>query len=287
MEAGFEPGGAHLQVLELQIETCAGLGFGVTALLMVSWIAAVRARRKSGAAASQVPAGWLARLVRWAAVVSLLAYMAKTGLSTSGRLIAPYYCLLMPVLLCVRGQETVVRRCWWRGAAAIVFALAALLVVLNPGRPLWPAQSVLTPLAARRPASKLIARAALLYESYAGRWDALGAVRDRLPPDARRVGFIWFMGTSTMETSLWRPFGQRKVLHIQPEEPAASLRARGIRHVVVATDSPEARRGALRFQDWFEPWLRANGGKVLAQLEVRVMATRDLTQWYVVELRPP
>ena len=298
MEHSFEPGGAHLQVAEIQFEPSAGLGFGVSLLLLVSWIAAWRLRasqpqsrgpvgeaRGSARAAAGIPrCGTLhLKLVRWSPFISLLVYMAKLAMSTSARILTPFYALLLPAFLAGRGHETLVRRRWWRGSAVVVFLLALVLVVINPGRPLWPAQRVLSWLAVRSPQSRVISRGKMLYESYAVRWDALAPVREHLPDLEKSVGMISFLTSTTLETSLWRPFGQRRIWWLRADDTLQEITGRGIHYVVIAADSPTARAGGIPLEDWLAAWLPAHRGKVVAQARTRNVATKESAVWYVIE----
>jgi len=279
LEAGFEPGGAHVKLMEMQLEVAAGLGFGVCVLLLISMLASLR---HGACRHSQTNALW-ERCVRWSAWVSLLVYMLATGLSTSGRLIAPYYCYLLPAFLAWPGHALLVRRRWWRALGIGVFALAAMLLAMNPGRPLWPAERCFTWLAQKKPGSGALRKAALLYQSYSGRWDALAPIRRHLPAQARNVGLISFISASSIETSLWRPFGQRRIWWLRPASPLDEMKRKGIRFVVVGTDGPEARKHNLVFQPWFESWVRENGGSIVAEEHIRLLATGEPSPWYVVE----
>jgi hypothetical protein len=288
MARSFEPGGAHLKLLEMQLEVSAGLGFGVCLLLLITWI---RSRFVfTGGTPAILPAQGsrsLNMLVRWSAWMSLLVYMAMTGLSTSARLITPYYALLIPVLITGPGASFLTRRRWWRAIALVVFGLAGMLVIINPARPLWPARIVLRGLAEAKPESRIIQKAALLYQSYAGRSDALAAVKRHLPVDARNVGLISFVSASSIETSLWRPFGSRRIWWLKPESPPAELARKHIGWVIVGTDSAEARKGALVFDQWFEAWRRTHHAEIVAQENVRLAATGEPIPWYVMRVQLP
>lgn len=281
MEAGFEPGGAHVQLQEMQLEVAAGLGAGVCVLVLVSIIALPFVRRK-GRDGLTDPL-WR-RAVRWAAWVSLLVYMAKTGLTTSGRILAPYYSYLLPSLLVFPGHAVLVRLGWWRAVAYGVFVIAAGLLAMNPGRPLWPAGAFFSALSERRPQSGAVQKAALLYQSYSRRWDALAAVRAHVPPDVSNVGFISFVSASSIETSLWRPFGHRRIWWLRPTSTGSEIESKTIRYIIVGTDGPEAQKWGVEFAPWFERWLAENGGTIVAEEQVRLLATGEPSPWYVVKM---
>lgn len=283
MEAGFEPGAAHLRAIDLQFEVCAGLGVGVSLLLLISWLCA--RRRPPRPASSPPPVGTYPRyvvpLVRWSAVISLLVFMRYMNVSSLSRLVMPYYCLVIPLLLTGAGHQRLVRARWWKVLAAAVFLLAAVMLILNPPRPLWPAQTLLSRLSAGHPHSYAITRGMLLYQSYAVRWDLLAPVRDHIPADATNVGLMTYISASPMQTSLWRPFGHRRIWPLKPTHSREDLAMKGIEYVVIALEGTPPRDRA-----WLEAWSQDHGGSVIAEVPVRNRATGDPWPWYVIKLAP-
>ncbi len=276
MVSTFEPGAAYLQVMDLQFEVFAGLGLGISLLLLVSWLWV----RYGGARTPRCPR-WRSHtaLVRWSAVVSLLVFASVMSVASPARLVTPYYCLLMPLLLGGAGHQWVVRRRWWKGLAFAAFTACAVMLVLNPARPLFPARTVFTRLSARHPHSRILARAALLYQSYAVRWDLLAPVRAHLPPDARNIAFAAFISGSPMETSLWRPFGHRRLWPMDPGQTGEELTRQGIRYAVVAVDEYHPLRLA-----WLKDWVRNSHATILAEVPIRTLATGEPWPWYVIKL---
>jgi hypothetical protein len=178
-----------------------------------------------------------------------------------------------------------VRYKWWQILAAITLVFSAVLLVLNPPRPLWPARTILNRFLLAHPHSSLVARAAMLYNANATRWDALAPIRNHLPRDAKNVGFISFIKASTMETSLWRPFGQRKICHFPSSVDESVLNKKGIKYIVVGTD-PFTQKSWTEFQEWMDRWLRANNGRVIARESVTILATFPPVPWYLIEVTP-
>jgi hypothetical protein len=317
LERSFEPGGAHWMLGELQYEEAAGLGFGVTALLLVSVAGGCcgrrekpsgfgfvgRATRKRDASATMghgeerggVGSGGCATrkrdasttmgrdgfgiasrhalLIIGGAYVALLAFMVKSGLTTAARLITPYYALLIPALLLAPGQAEVIRKRWWRMGAAAVFALGALLVVLSPSRPLWPANTVL---AMSGTGSRLMERTRAVYEVYRQRADAFAALRDLLPAEARVVGLV---ASDDPETSLWRPFGHRRIVQVARSDRASDLLGKGIDYVAVNPKKLE-----MFFGRTFEQWLTEMNGTVLHEVTLPLRVTQGPSKWYIVKL---
>jgi hypothetical protein len=288
MEGGLEPGGAHIQVMEMQFEVNAGLGLGLCLLLVVSCIAAWTFGGKSrGGLFPQTFEERYKALVRWSPFISLLVFMAKLPLSASARIVAPYYLIFLPVLLAGVGHETLVRKLWWKGLATLVFLPAFMLVVINPGRPLWPAQRMLTNAGVKHPDVMPLRRARLLYEGYAVRWDALADVRSHLPENEKNIGFISLLSSTTLETSLWRPFGHRRIWWFQPGSDFDQIVKRGVRYVVVGVESMAERVGDMPFEDWLQSWAASHHGKVIVQSRARNVATKDPAPWFVVEITSP
>ncbi len=267
----FEQAAAHWRLDEMQIEEAAGLGFGVTLLLGVSLVAVTVGRGRSfwrtGAASDR-----LLMLVRLAPWLSSLCLMVKLGLAGVQRYLAPYYPLLLAGLLLGPGHEGLIRRRWWRAGASVVFGLTALLLVLSPARPLWPANWFVNRYQTSLERSALGARAITVYDVYADRADAFAPVLQRLPGDARVLGLCAFHDP---ETSLWRPFGSRRIFHVCVRDSAERTRARGIRYVLV--------RVTALHEPW-DQWRRRMGATVLQTMTLRLRAGQEPSRWELVEL---
>src|SRR5207249_6333582 len=131
---------------ELPTEDWVGLGFGLSWLVIFTVLAAWRigpVPRSKWARRDALPG----RLRGWVLVapwVALLAYCIKSGMATGARLIAPYYPLLLPLVLAGARQGVIIRRRWWQVMTWGVVGLAVPVLVLAPGRPLWPARTILS-----------------------------------------------------------------------------------------------------------------------------------------------
>ena len=270
--------GSEFKVGEMQIEENAGLGFGVCVLLLASVAAAASARRKNPATAPRRSpgTGWQ-KAVRWASMISLLALMTQSGLSTVGRVLSPYYALLLPVFLAAAGHERLVTRRWWRATALTVFLLAAGLLVISPARPLFPVKVFLEKIQNAAAKHPLLARAETVYSVYASRNDAFTPARAVLPPDLKILGLIAF---DTPETSLWRPFGSRRVEHVCPGDTPGDLERRGIEYVLVKTND---------FENWFgcppDVWVKQTNARLVQKIPLQLRAASPATDWYLVKLR--
>jgi hypothetical protein len=200
----------------------------------------------------------------------------KSGMVTGARLISPYYPLLLPLILAVPRSSKVVRSTPWRLLVWLNLLLAVLVLILTPGRPLWPTQTVLTKLNSSHPGNHAISRALDVYSTYATRWDALASVRAFLPPGLRIVGFT---GTpDDIDISLWRPFGSRRVEHILLSDTAEEIQHRHIQYIVVGGFNLREKGTSL------EAWLARTHGELTATTTATVKVAEGPQPWYIVRL---
>jgi hypothetical protein len=269
--------GGFSQVGELPTEDWAGVGFGISLLLAVSVVANFsRAWGAPGLPRCVVPAGFR-RLVLIAPWIALLFFCAKSAMNTPARLVAPYYPLLLPLLLAGAGQSQIVRRGWWRAMTAGVLLLALVVLIMSPDRPLWPAKTILSEALARYPDQRLIARALKVYTVYSERSDPLAGVRALLPPDIKVVGFI---GTADdADISLWRPIGERRVEHFFLTDPPEQIRQR-VQYVVVGGYNLKQQNTTV------DAWMQSSGVELVATTNATLKVSEELQPWYVVRFKP-
>ena len=268
---------------ELPTEDWAGIGFGLSVLLAVSVGAGLlKSKSDSSSETARATVAVPARrdivraLVLAGSWVALLAYCAKAGMAEPERLIAPYYPLLLPLLLIGRAQAEIVRRSWWRVLAGVVVILAFFVLIVSPDRPLWPAQTLLSRLAGHYPDNHLVSRARAVYAVYSERSDPLANVRAFLPPEVRVVGFI---GTEDdCDISFWLPFGSRRVEHFLLNDPPEQLRQKGVEYVVVngATVHP----GGVTVEDW----MNKTGAKVIGKTNDTLKVSEGERTWMIVKI---
>ncbi len=261
---------------ELPTEDWAGIGFGISALVAVSLLAA--RRRKASAPGDAGKEFFLPRRVRRLVLftpwIALLAYCVKSGMVTAARLISPYYFLLLPSLILAAGHAQIVRRRWWRMASWLVVVLAAAVLILTPPRPLWPAQTILSAALESHPGHPLLTRALKVYSVYAIRSDPLAPLRPLLPADYRVIGFL---GTpDDIDISLWRPYGTRRVEHILLEDSPEFIRSKGFDFAVVSGLNLEQKNTTLA------AWLAQSGAEWVATTNLTVKVTDGPQPWHIV-----
>jgi hypothetical protein len=265
LEHAMEVGLRTFDVGMLQIEEGAGLGFGVCALLLASIVAARFAHPE---VSRWRPSIWL-QAVRWSPTFSLWVLMCHSWVVAISREIAPYYALLLPILLARPGQAWLVNRRWWRWWALPVFVMAAGLLVVSPARPLFPVQHLLA-------FPSLPARMRNVYSVYQNRHDAFAPVLAVLPSDLKVLGLVAY---DDPETSLWRPFGSRRIEHVCPGDTAADLKARGVGYILLREET---------FVSWFHcplaAWQQRMNAQVVQKFPLNLRASRGPLDWYLVKL---
>jgi len=274
----MENPGNEFKVGEMQIEENAGLGFGACTLLVASIAAAgvVRRNHPASALARAGDSSWQ-KAIRWTPMISLLALMTQSSLVAIVRILTSYYALLLPAFLVAAGHEQVVTRRWWRAWALAVFLMAAGLLIISPARPLFPVDAFLGKIHAAAGQHPSLARVETVYSAYERRNDAFAPVRAVLPADLKILGLVAF---DVPETSLWRPFGSRRVEHICPGDAPADLQRRGIEYVLVKSDDFENLFGISPVA-----WAGQIHGQVVQKIPLNLRVALGTVDWYLIQLR--
>lgn len=215
-------------------ETSAGIGLGISALIIISIFWAWRDRPARLLEASTRKIKGDVRLLIWVPWMLLLIFMAKNGSDEGARQCAAYYIFLFPSLLSGAGQKNLTRQVWWRGFAVTIMCIAAMLLVTSRDRPLFPAQMLMNWLQADHPNSKFISRAAYSYRLVPDFEEQRIVFEKIRPPGEKVVGLATVEGSS--EPGLWLPYGQRKVMRILPGDTPEQLRQAEIRYVMLEDD---------------------------------------------------
>lgn len=269
----FEAGGAEWSLPDLQWEVNAGMGAGLSVLLLAglagSWR---RVERKSSPGGSAQRA-----LVLGAIAIAILVYLASMGLSALGRLTAPFYFFIVGFWLLLPCHAAVIRRWWWRALAVGSLLLALLVLVITPPRPLWPAETILNEVVKGGRASRAVALAAETYTVNRARPDALAPLRAAIPSGETRVGMIT---ADDPETSLWRPFGTRKIYHVVSADTSADLLRHGVKYIVINPGTFKQ-----NFDLPFEQWLTRMNAELVATIPLTIKASIGSRDWRIVALK--
>lgn len=258
---------------ELPQEESAGAGIGITLIAIVSVAAAWHYRKRDPIypVSPLRQRGLIIGVLTW---VSFLVYSAKLGSEATSRLIAAYYPLLLLPFLLNHAQNILIRHRWFRFLGICASLIALMAVILTPSRPLWPAESFFDWAAVHHPKNELLAHAKTVYAVYRRRNDIFAEVRSNIPPSVSVIGLI--ENGDDAETSLWRPFGERRVVHILDHEHITepSIQWLVVKNNIIARKDPK------KFADWLE---RIGGSLVFGQ-PICEKAGAGLEQWSLIRL---
>jgi hypothetical protein len=276
-EIGFQ------NLWELPMEDWSGIGPGVTVLMLISAVIALPnyfGKQQPVCNRTIIPP-LIVKLALIAPWIALLAYCAKSGMVTAARLIAPYYPLLLPALLMGNEQSALVRKGWWRMLAIAVFVMAIGVLIVTPARPLWPAKTVLGKMVTAQPDNKMFARALATYTAYSIRNDPLAELRSALPADLKTVGFMG--APDDLDISFWRPYGKRKVEHINFGETAEQIRERKITYAVVSGLNFDLAYEYSKIK--VEDWMTTVRAEVITNTTTTIAVSAGPQKWYVVRMK--
>jgi hypothetical protein len=272
LAGNFEPGLSKFALPEMQVEEIAGLGCGLTVLLLLVVVKKIRGREflpaKPLSAALLVPLG------AWAGVG---VFLLRVGIAGPARYLLPFYVLLAAPVLAGPVAGRIFEGRFWRAAAVVLFGTAALLVVLSPQRPLWPASTILRALVAGHPDRPLLGHVYKIYSVYGSRADSFAPVVAVLPPDANPLGLCTF---DEPEAALWRPFGSRRIVHIMRADTAADVRAAGLKYALVS----EAFLAHHTEMD-SAGWLARFRAEKIADFKLQIHAGQESEGWFLARFQ--
>lgn len=261
----------------MQMEEAAGLGLGITLLILPVLFGRIKRRRLIfsewcfylSTPAFLVPAG------AWSVMIY---FFTQSGLACPARYLAPSYILMLAPALCLP-QATKLLSCqWWRYLAIVVFLFAALLIIITPARPLWPARTLIRQFNGEAFSSPFLKRIWRVYSVYSDRADGFAPVLTSLPANLKVLGLVTF---DDPETSLWRPFGSLRIEHITRADNTSSLRTRGIELVLVSEYIVVDQQCSS-----IKQWLLEHDSEILNSFDLSLRATRGPTRWHLVRVRP-
>jgi len=200
------------------------LGFGVSLCLLVALIMSL----------NQWPLFWRTcnlpiRFFLITGPLSLIWFFTKTAIAGISRVVLPYFPIALAFILAASNWPRLHRSRFFRLTVLLNLFLAILTIVIDPSRPLWPAQTVLSHSTSSPLIEKLRNRALSVYANYGSRSDVFASLRQLLPPNVSEIGF--FNGGDDPISSLWKPYGSLIVREVTPKDNLASLQARGLHYI--------------------------------------------------------
>ena len=273
LRLNFE-GGFTFGLGELPTEA-SGLGFGVSLCLLVASIMSL----------NQWPLFWRTcnlpiRIFLITGPLSLAWFFTQTSLSGISRVVLPYFPIALAFIFVASNWSRLHRSRLFILAVLLNLFLAILTIVIDPSRPLWPAQTLLSHSTSSPLIEKLRTRALSVYTNYGSRSDVFSPLRQLLPPNVSEVGF--FNGGDDPVSSLWKPYSSLIVREVTPKDNLASLQARGL-HYIFAGE-----RGLREnLSQSIEQWTTDLRGSVVATTILYPAVSRGAERWVLVLLPAP
>ncbi len=259
-------------------EKNAGIGMGISLLVIISFLGAWRLKR--GAAAKAGPAReTYYRMLYVIPFFLLLLFMAKVGTFQNGRQLAPYYVFFFPLLLIQAGQSPLVRKRWWQWIGLLTMLMAVATLLLVRSRPMFPANMILGALSAKHPQSKFIAQVLNSYSNRISLESLRGCFKDEIPASEQDIGYATTTGAA--EPGLWIPFGRHKVERVLTGDSPEQLLQRGIYYVVVEDVALDETHETI------EQWMAAYNGSLAGQFAFKYDPYRTPSHLYLVRLNSP
>lgn len=257
-------------------EEVAGVGLGICFLTGVSL---VWARRFHPAVldGTKKPSVHVLRWLRLAPWILLLPFMAEISAFATGRLLAPYYPLLFPLLLTGPGNARLVRQRRWQWLCLLVMMVAAGMLVVSRSRPLFPVQTICKKLETKYPEAKAIREIDLAYEAPQEIIKAQNHFRNDISSGRQMIGYVTVAGE--LEPALWQPFGERRVERILPDDTPDDLRKRGFHYLLVDDNALESDGMTIN------QWMQHFNGELADQFSYRWDRHSPPTHLYLVVLR--
>lgn len=276
LKANMEGGLSRFPTAELMTEETAGLGCGVSLLLLLVLLRKLFPPRglTGFARTGFFTTGNLVALGAWC---SLLVIISQVGYVGPARYLLPLYVLLCVPFLTGAVPEWLTRQRFWRWAGLAVFALALPVLILSPQRPLWPAQTVLRAMNAETSTNRWLQRTWTVYSVYGSRAESFDPILKLLPPGQPVLGFV---GMDSPEAALWQPFGTRRIRHIRMDDTAANIRARGIKYALVNADVLPHNRGMN-----YDAWLQRVEAQPFAALPLKIRAGKPAEDWRLISFK--
>ena len=216
-------GGFTFGLGELPTEA-SGLGFGVSLCLLIASIMSL----------NQWPLYWRTcnlpiRIFLISCPLALVWFFTKTAIAGISRVVLPYFPIALAFILAASNWPRLHRSRLFRLTVLLNLFLAILTIVIDPSRPLWPAQTLLSHSISSPLIEKLRTRALSVYANYGSRSDVFSPLRQLLPPAVSEVGF--FNGGDDPVSSLWKPYGSLIVREVTSKDNLTSLQARGLHYI--------------------------------------------------------
>jgi hypothetical protein len=231
-------------------ESNAGMGLGFCVLLVATWCAGFR-RLPTVFPALPSFGRRLRRPMLIAPWLLLLIFMAKIGAIENARHLAPYYPFLCLLPFSGGIAAAAARHRLWQKTGLVTMAFAALLVITQAPRPLFPAQTWLGSLLRTHPGNRFIYDECFVYNADAPH--NIAAQRDwvarHIPAAEKTIGFVPFP-YGWDEPALWLAHSGIRVQWLSLRESPEALARQGIHYAYLINDGLWEER-PMSFEQFF------------------------------------
>ena len=262
-------GGFAFGLGELPTEA-SGLGFGLSLLLLIASIFSIPSWHRYWRQ-SPLPI----RLFLIAGPISLIWFFTKTALAGISRVVLPYFPIALAFILAASNWPRLHRSLLFRLTIFLNLFLAILTIVIDPSRPLWPAQTLLSHSTSSPLIEKLRTRALSVYANYGSRSDVFSPLRQLLPPAVSEVGF--FNGGDDPVSSLWKPYDSLIVREVNPKDNLASLQDRGLHYIFAGERGLRENRSQT-----IEEWATDLHASIVATTILHPSVSRGAERWVLI-----
>jgi hypothetical protein len=89
---------------------------------------------------------------------------------------------------------------------------------------------------------------------------------------------LGFISYDDPETSLWKPFGSRRIIHVCPDDSPDYLKGQGLEYIAAKGDMFGKQFPAL------DNWLKTMNAQVVQKIELNLRAANGASDWYLIKL---
>ena len=212
--------------------------------------------------------------------LSLVWFFTKSSLSEISRVSLPYFPIALVFVLATSSWHRLNRSRLFRFVVVLNLFLALVTLIIDPSRPLWPAQTILSHPTPFPLLEKFRFRALSVYTNYGSRAQAFTPLRRLLPIEVSEVGF--FNYGNDPAASLWKPYGSLIVREVTPKDNLSSLQASGLHYVYAGERVVRETRSQT-----VEQWATDLHGSILANTILYPAVSRGAERWVLILIPNP
>ena len=242
---------------ELPSEESAGIGIGITIVAIYFAFMTYRRSRREKKASN------LARYFTYAVLIAITAFMMKSGVGGTRRLMIPFTPLM---LLVVAYRNNITSQDYRKKAWSILPALFVIpSLLLNPNRPLLPLSEIAKISILPR---NICNRVVTIEKTYKIRPNAFVQLLDKIPPGET----IAYGGGDHPLTGMFKPYTcKRKIVELTNSD-------------IIRTDWVVATRDGIerRTKISMEEWLRRNKLRITYETNMVMRVGSNQETWYII-----